>query len=36
MAMHTVNPRTVVRKTIALVLAGGRGSRLHALTDRRA
>ena len=24
------------RRTIALVLAGGRGSRLHALTDRRA
>ncbi len=29
-------PHQLARRTIALVLAGGRGSRLHALTDRRA
>ncbi len=28
--------RQLPRKTVALVLAGGRGSRLHELTDRRA
>ena len=28
--------RDVVRQTMALVLAGGRGSRLKALTDTRA
>ena len=30
------DPYQLARRTIALVLAGGRGSRLHALTDRRA
>ena len=30
------NARDVVRQTMALVLAGGRGSRLKALTDTRA
>lgn len=35
--MTPVNdPHQLARQTIALVLAGGRGSRLHALTDRRA
>jgi glucose-1-phosphate adenylyltransferase len=29
-------PRTLARRTLALVLAGGRGSRLKDLTDRRA
>lgn len=29
-------PHLLARRTVALVLAGGRGSRLHALTDRRA
>ena len=29
-------PHQLARRTIGLVLAGGRGSRLHALTDRRA
>jgi len=29
-------PHMLVRRTIALVLAGGRGSRLKQLTDRRA
>mgnify|MGYP000090112669 CR=1 FL=1 len=28
--------RTLARRTLALVLAGGRGSRLKDLTDRRA
>jgi glucose-1-phosphate adenylyltransferase len=31
-----MQPHIVVRRTIALVLAGGRGSRLKQLTDRRA
>ncbi|GLS14110.1 glucose-1-phosphate adenylyltransferase [Hydrogenophaga electricum] len=31
----TTSPQYLARRTIALVLAGGRGSRLHALTDRR-
>lgn len=40
-ALPTVNdrhmqPHMLVRRTIALVLAGGRGSRLKQLTDRRA
>src|SRR5579863_1411960 len=30
------NQERLARRTIALVLAGGRGSRLHQLTDRRA
>ena len=30
------DPRPLSRRALALVLAGGRGSRLHALTDRRA
>ena len=30
------DPHQLARQTIALVLAGGRGSRLHALTNRRA
>jgi len=34
--METNAPHQLARRTIALVLAGGRGSRLHALTDRRA
>ena len=34
--MDTNAPHQLARRTIALVLAGGRGSRLHALTDRRA
>ncbi len=36
---HSTNPQApyqLARQTIALVLAGGRGSRLGALTDRRA
>ena len=31
-----LQPHMLVRRTIALVLAGGRGSRLKQLTDRRA
>jgi ADP-glucose pyrophosphorylase len=31
-----MQPHMLVRRTIALVLAGGRGSRLKQLTDRRA
>ncbi len=31
-----INAQTLARRTMALVLAGGRGSRLHALTDSRA
>ncbi len=34
--METGNPLLLARRTIALVLAGGRGSRLSHLTDRRA
>jgi glucose-1-phosphate adenylyltransferase len=34
--METQNPLQLARKTVALVLAGGRGSRLANLTDRRA
>jgi len=34
--METNSPQWLARHTIALVLAGGRGSRLQALTDRRA
>ena len=34
--MEKPNPQQLAKRTIALVLAGGRGSRLHALTDRRA
>jgi len=34
--MEKPSPQQLARRTIALVLAGGRGSRLHALTDRRA
>jgi glucose-1-phosphate adenylyltransferase len=34
--METPNPLQLARRTIALVLAGGRGSRLAHLTDRRA
>ncbi|MGN0893755.1 MAG: glucose-1-phosphate adenylyltransferase [Succinivibrio sp.] len=34
--MENANARDVVRDTMALVLAGGRGSRLKALTDTRA
>jgi glucose-1-phosphate adenylyltransferase len=34
--METNSPHQLARHTIALVLAGGRGSRLQALTDRRA
>lgn len=37
--MHPENPRyldQLTRRTLALVLAGGRGSRLHELTERRA
>ena len=37
--MHVDNPRyldQLTRNTLALVLAGGRGSRLHELTERRA
>ncbi len=33
---RNVQPHQLVRRTIALVLAGGRGSRLKDLTDRRA
>ncbi len=33
--METNNPLQLARKTIGLVLAGGRGSRLQHLTDRR-
>ncbi|MCK6424911.1 MAG: glucose-1-phosphate adenylyltransferase [Burkholderiaceae bacterium] len=32
----SAHSRTLARRTLALVLAGGRGSRLKALTDRRA
>ena len=31
-----MQPHMLVRRTIALVLAGGRGSRLKQLTDKRA
>ena len=31
-----LQPHQLVRRTVALVLAGGRGSRLKQLTDRRA
>jgi glucose-1-phosphate adenylyltransferase len=31
-----ISAQQAARRTVALVLAGGRGSRLHALTDRRA
>ena len=34
--VRPLQPTQLVRKTIALVLAGGRGSRLKQLTDRRA
>ena len=34
--MEKPNPQQLAKRTFALVLAGGRGSRLHALTDRRA
>ena len=34
--MNQTSPHLLARRTIALVLAGGRGSRLQALTDRRA
>jgi len=34
--METQNPLQLARRTIGLVLAGGRGSRLASLTDRRA
>src|SRR6476620_3387524 len=34
--MDTPNPLQLARNTIGLVLAGGRGSRLAHLTDRRA
>ena len=34
--MEKNSPQQLAKRTIALVLAGGRGSRLHALTDRRA
>ena len=37
--MHADNPRyldQLTRNTLALVLAGGRGSRLYELTERRA
>lgn len=34
--MSPNNPAQLARRTMALVLAGGRGSRLQALTDRRA
>ena len=37
--MSTQNPRFIrllTKNTLALVLAGGRGSRLYELTDRRA
>ncbi|MBA4254417.1 MAG: glucose-1-phosphate adenylyltransferase [Polaromonas sp.] len=33
--MNTPTPQTLAKRTLALVLAGGRGSRLAALTDRR-
>ena len=33
--MDKISPQQLARRTIALVLAGGRGSRLQALTDRR-
>ena len=33
--MDTNSPRRLARHTIALILAGGRGSRLQALTDSR-
>jgi glucose-1-phosphate adenylyltransferase len=33
--MEKINPQHLAKRTVALVLAGGRGSRLHALTDRR-
>lgn len=33
--MDKNTPQHLAKRTIALVLAGGRGSRLHALTDRR-
>ncbi len=32
----SIDPRQLSRRTLALVLAGGRGSRLQGLTDRRA
>ena len=35
-AQPTLQAHQLVRRTIALVLAGGRGSRLKQLTDRRA
>ncbi|MBN8489121.1 MAG: glucose-1-phosphate adenylyltransferase [Burkholderiales bacterium] len=35
-APSTPDPRSLARRTLALVLAGGRGSRLRDLTDRRA
>ena len=34
--MDTPSPQQLAKRTVALVLAGGRGSRLKALTDRRA
>lgn len=34
--MPAVQPHQLVRRTVALVLAGGRGSRLKQLTDKRA
>jgi glucose-1-phosphate adenylyltransferase len=34
--MDKLDPHQLARRSIALVLAGGRGSRLHALTERRA
>jgi glucose-1-phosphate adenylyltransferase len=33
---QALTPRQLTRRTLALVLAGGRGSRLHQLTDTRA
>ena len=35
-AQQPLQAHQLVRRTIALVLAGGRGSRLKQLTDRRA
>jgi glucose-1-phosphate adenylyltransferase len=35
-AQSAVQPHQLVRRTVALVLAGGRGSRLKQLTDKRA
>jgi glucose-1-phosphate adenylyltransferase len=35
-AAAAMQPHQLVRRTVALVLAGGRGSRLKALTDKRA